>query len=55
MTRETNDDPVLDPKLGAALSELLAQVDAEPISPRLRELARQLEAALEDSRKSRAK
>ncbi len=54
MTRESNDDPEADSRLDAALSELLAQVDAEPISPRPRELAQRLEAALRQSRKSRA-
>lgn len=42
--------PLVDPELDKALSELLAQTEKEPISPRLRELAKRLEAALEDAR-----
>ncbi len=45
--------PVVDPELDKALSELLAQTAREPISPRLRELAQQLEAALRDARQRR--
>lgn len=45
--------PVVDPELDKALSELLAQTEKEPISPRLRELAKRLEAALEDARQRR--
>lgn len=43
------DDPVRpapDEEVDTVLSELLAQAEKEPVSPRLRELARQLEAAL---------
>lgn len=39
-------DPDTDPKLDKALSELLAQVERESISPRLRKLAERLEAVL---------
>lgn len=46
--------PVVDPELDEALSELLAQTAREPISPRLRQLAQQLEAALRDARQRRA-
>ncbi|RDW12819.1 hypothetical protein [Paracoccus thiocyanatus] len=42
--------PVVDPELDKALSELLAQTEREPISPRLRELAKRLETALDDAR-----
>lgn len=45
--------PVVDPELDKALSELLAQTEKEPISPRLRELAKRLEVALEDARQRR--
>ncbi len=45
--------PVVDPELDKALSELLAQTAKEPISPRLRELAQQLEIALQDARNRR--
>ena len=45
--------PVVDPELDKALSELLAQTEKEPVSPRLRELAKRLEAALEDARHRR--
>ena len=41
---------VIDPDVDAALAELLIQTQKEPISPRLRELAKQLESALEDAR-----
>lgn len=43
--------PIVDPDLDKALSELLAQTEKEPISPRLRDLAKRLEAALEDARR----
>ncbi|WP_323717950.1 hypothetical protein [Paracoccus aminovorans] len=46
--------PVVDPELDKALSELLAQTEKEPISPRLRELAKRLEAALDDARQRRS-
>ncbi|SEH68062.1 hypothetical protein [Paracoccus alkenifer] len=42
--------PLVDPELDRALSELLAQTAKEPISPRLRELAHQLELALAQAR-----
>ncbi|QRZ12141.1 hypothetical protein JWJ88_05690 [Paracoccus methylovorus] len=45
--------PIVDPDLDKALSELLAQTEKEPISPRLRDLAKRLEAALEDARHRR--
>lgn len=45
--------PFVDPELDRALSELLAQTAKEPISPRLRELAQQLETALRDARNRR--
>ncbi len=41
----------VDPELEKALAELLAQTAREPISPRLRELARRLEAALREARR----
>lgn len=43
----------VDPELDKALSELLVQAEKEPISPRLRELAKRLEAALESARRHR--
>ncbi|SFY22021.1 hypothetical protein SAMN04244548_03116 [Paracoccus pantotrophus] len=46
--------PIVDPELDKALSELLAQTEREPISPRLRELARRLETALDEARHRRA-
>ncbi|CAM3188945.1 hypothetical protein SAMN04488021_11177 [Paracoccus aminovorans] len=46
--------PVVDPELDKALSELLAQTEKEPISPRLRELAKRLESALDDARQRRS-
>ncbi|MEF9604876.1 hypothetical protein O4J55_22145 [Paracoccus sp. PXZ] len=46
--------PIVDPALDKALSELLAQTEKEAVSPRLRELARRLEAALEDARHRQA-
>lgn len=42
--------PLFDPGLDKTLSDLLARTAKEPISPRLRELARQLETAREDAR-----
>lgn len=45
--------PVVDPELDKALSELLAQTEKEPISPRLRALAKRLETALEEARHRR--
>jgi hypothetical protein len=45
--------PIVDPEIDKALSELLAQTEKEPISPRLRELSKRLEAALEDARQRR--
>ena len=47
--------PVVDPELDKALSDLLAQTAKEPISPRLRELAQQLEAALAQARERRGR
>ncbi|UFM64464.1 hypothetical protein LOS78_20600 (plasmid) [Paracoccus sp. MA] len=47
-------DPEPDPELDRALADLLAQTEKEPVSPRLRELARRLETALEDARHRRA-
>jgi len=47
--------PVVDPELDKALSDLLAQTAKEPISPRLRELAQQLEAALAQARRRRGR
>lgn len=44
---------IVDPQLDKPLTELLAQTEKEPISPRQRELARRLEAALEDVRHRR--
>ena len=43
---KSDSGPLVDPELDRALSELLAQTAKEPISPRLRELAQQLELAL---------
>ncbi len=43
---KSDSSPLVDPELDRALSELLAQTAKEPISPRLRELAQQLELAL---------
>lgn len=40
----------LDPELDKALSELLQQAEKEAISPRLRDLAQQLELALQRAR-----
>lgn len=42
--------PIVDPEIDKVLAELLAQTEKEPIPPRLRELAKHLEAALEDAR-----
>ncbi|WP_323010800.1 hypothetical protein [Paracoccus sp. (in: a-proteobacteria)] len=39
---------IVDPELDKTPNELLAQTEKEPISPCLRELARRLEAALEN-------
>lgn len=47
--------PVFDPELDKALTELLAQTAKEPISPRLRDLAQQLEAALAQARERRGR
>lgn len=49
MTQDKN-RPAIDPQLDKALSELLEQAGQEPLSPRLRELAGQLQAALEQAR-----
>lgn len=46
--------PTLDPEIAWAMAELLDQTGREPISPRLRALARQLETALAAVRDSRA-
>ena len=43
----------LDPELDKALSDLLVQTEKETISPRLRELAQQLEQALQRARNRR--
>lgn len=43
----------VDPELEKALSELLVQTEKEPISPRLRQLAKRLEEALQNARLSR--
>lgn len=45
--------PAIDPELDKVLSELLVQTEKEVISPRLRDLARQLEVALERARHRR--
>lgn len=45
--------PDVDPALDRMLSELLAQAAQEPVSARLRELAGQLEVALEQARRRR--
>ncbi|WP_294923386.1 hypothetical protein [uncultured Paracoccus sp.] len=45
--------PAVDPELDKALTALLEQAENEPVSPRLRELAKRLEAALEDARQRR--
>lgn len=49
MTDDKN-RPAIDPQLDKALSELLEQAGQEPISPRLRDLAGQLQAALDHVR-----
>lgn len=49
MTQD-KDRPVIDPQLDKALSALLEQAGQEPLSPRLRELAGQLQAALHQAR-----
>lgn len=43
----------MDPELRRALTELLEQAASEPVSPRLRELAQQLEEALASRTKDR--
>lgn len=51
---QSDKDPVHDLALARAVTELLDQTAREPISPRLRSLARQLEAALAQTRNSQA-
>lgn len=46
MTKGEN-GPIADPDVASALADLLAQVEKEPISSWLRELADRLEAALD--------
>ena len=50
MTDDKN-RPAIDPQLDKALSALLEQAGQEPLSPRLRELAGKLQAALDQARK----
>ncbi|SIT86685.1 hypothetical protein [Pontibaca methylaminivorans] len=45
--------PVIDPEFDRTLSELLAEAETEPVSPRLRELAKRLEDALSQAKKRR--
>lgn len=45
--------PIVDSEIDKVLAELLAQTEKEPISPRLRELAKRLETALDDARQRR--
>lgn len=45
--------PTVDSRLDKALSDLLEQTRHEPVSDRLRDLARQLEAALQQARQQR--
>lgn len=47
----SDNDPGLDPEIARAMAELLDQTTREPVSPRLRALARQLESALAAARK----
>ena len=48
-----DNDPLVAPEIASALAELLAQTKSEPISPRLRGLAQQLETALDQARLQR--
>jgi len=40
----------MDPALAAALTSLIAEIDKQPVPPRIRQLAERLEAALRAAR-----
>lgn len=48
---ESDKGPALDPEIARAMAELLDQTAREPVSPRLRALALQLETALAAARR----